>query len=277
MKRCPQCWQFHDLLDFVSPKDGHIMQDCALCRARRKLRLTVVNHRTGLSTKGEPRFKLVPRSHNRKVGAIPEVWASASTCPTSCPLYNRGCYGESGPMRHHWRHVDRKGVDAVALLDFVRLLPAGQLWRYGVVGDLPGVGDEVDYDLLHALTVANMGKRGFGFSHKKSPGGLIAARRSTDHGFTINLSADTLHEADDLARVGPVAVVLPIDAPERLQTPRGLPVLRCPATVREGVTCATCGLCSISNERRPIIGFPAHGLRRREVSEMAAGVSRGLG
>ena len=41
-------------------------------------------------------------------------------------------------------------------------------------------------------------------------------------------------------------------------TPEGRHVSICPASVRDDVSCATCGVCAIVS-RRTIIGFPAHG------------------
>lgn len=47
---------------------------------------------------------------------------------------------------------------------------------------------------------------------------------------------------------------------------RGRKVVICPATQREGVTCATCGLCQ--KQRGAIVGFPAHGNAKKFVSQL---------
>ncbi len=211
---------------------------------------------------------IIPSSKNRKLGPIPEVYVTASTCPPSCPMFNAGCYGESGLMREHWRNVERHGVEWSELCDFVAALPIGQLWRYAVVGDLPGVGESIDGLALMELIDANHGRKGFTFTHKRNSA-VIAT--SNGLGFTINLSADSLTEADELVAlgIGPVVSVVPSDAPIHGNvTPVGRKVVLCPATHTEGVTCASCRMCANPN-RKSIIGFPAHGLRKREVSDRA--------
>lgn len=93
-----------------------------------------------------------------------------------------------------------------------------------------------------------------------------AIAHANANGFTINLSADSLRHADELAalEIGPVAVVLPSDAPVKQTTPAGRTVIVCPAELGR-VTCATCGLCA-KPQRKAIIGFRAHGQAARRVS-----------
>ena len=98
---------------------------------------------------------------------------------------------------------------------------------------------------------------------------LIRAANSL--GFTVNLSADDLRQADRLAelRIGPVAVVLPKDhGPRASRTPAGRKVVVCPAQVTKGMTCAACELCALSS-RKAIVGFLAHGQGAQFVSERA--------
>jgi hypothetical protein len=90
-------------------------------------------------------------------------------------------------------------------------------------------------------------------------------------GFTINLSANNLAHADELAAldIGPVAVVLPAGFDGRhTQTPAGRRVAQCPATYRD-TTCADCGLCA-KRDRKVIVGFPAHGVHKRKADAVAA-------
>ena len=42
----------------------------------------------------------------------------------------------------------------------------------------------------------------------------------------------------------------------------------CPATYRDDISCATCGLCQRAN-RKVIVGFPAHGSRNKVASAIA--------
>jgi hypothetical protein len=67
-----------------------------------------------------------------------------------------------------------------------------------------------------------------------------------------------------------VVVVLPAEKKTNTVTPAGHKVVVCPATTHENVTCESCQLCTIT-DRNFIVGFPAHGVRKRQASEVAHG------
>jgi hypothetical protein len=190
-----------------------------------------------------------------------------------------GCYAEYGPLGWHWNRLsnDENGIAWKAFLEAVRRLPKGELWRHNVAGDLPGHGDKINTRMLDELVEANRGKRGFTYTHKPaSPANLAAVRAANRQGFTINLSANTLTEADELARkkAGPVVVILRADAASRSnleRTPEGRRVIVCPESYREGVQCINCGLCA-NPKRISIIGFPAHGPTFRRAERVALGL-----
>jgi hypothetical protein len=138
-----------------------------------------------------------------------------------------------------------------------------------VSGDLPGEGETVDPAALGEIVAANRGRRGFTYTHKKSPQAIEWARHATEWGFTVNLSADDAGEADALAAHGlPVVCVVPKDTPKHSATPEGRPIVVCPAQTMENMDCANCGLCQRVN-RSTIIGFRAHGARARIADEKA--------
>jgi hypothetical protein len=66
-------------------------------------------------------------------------------------------------------------------------------------------------------------------------------------------------------------VVLPADVAGRqpIATPAGRKVVVCPATYRDDVSCASCGLCA--RQRSAIVGFPAHGAAKRKADAVAKG------
>jgi len=177
----------------------------------------------------------------------------------------------------HWRAVTsgKRGGTLQALCDNIAALPDGTLWRHNVAGDLPGEGDAIDKASMLALIEANTGKRGFTYTHKPPRVGANAdlIRFANAKGFTVNLSANTLAHADTLAalNIGPVVVVQ--DAVEGTRadtvTPGGRKVATCPATYRDDVTCATCGLCAV-RDRKVIVGFPAHGAAKRAAATIAS-------
>ncbi len=168
-----------------------------------------------------------------------------------------------------------RGGNWETFCDSIASLPHGQLWRHNQAGDLPGIGDVIDSDALGALVAANAGKRGFTYTHKPLTASNAAAIADANAGgFTVNLSANTLAHADELAAtgIGPVVVVLPaeIHGNVKLETPAGRRVVVCPATYRDNVTCKSCGLCQVQ-QRKVIVGFPAHGAATDAANSVAMG------
>ena len=220
------------------------------------------------------RVHLTPKSANEKTGPIPVSTTSAATCPPDCPFNNaQGCYAGSGPLKLHWDLVTRgdRGDCFADFCDKIAALPPGQLWRHNQAGDLPGDGLELDGAALGDLVKANIGRRGFTYTHYNPRQGNNAAyiKGCNTWGFTVNLSANTPEHADDLAalNLGPVVTLLPADQKENTTTPGGRNIVVCPAAIREGISCATCKLCAISN-REAIIGFPAHGTQHKKAARV---------
>lgn len=274
--RCRQCWIIREPEAFIG-KRGYRVRWCNVCRER---------HCSGNSAADlaplpckvpaleELRAHLVVKSHNPKLGGIPSSLTSRGTCPPSCTFYGAGCYAEVHVLGFHWRRVST-GELGSSWEDFCRsvlALPRGQLWRHNVAGDLPGHGERVNLEALKMLVKANRGKRGFSFSHKHSVKALAAIKWANANGFTVNLSADSLEQADALADsgAGPVVVVVPSKTPDAgLHTPAGRKVIVCPAQKTDGndTTCATCRLCAIPT-RKAIVAFRAHGVCASRVDRL---------
>lgn len=206
----------------------------------------------------------IKKSANVKTGPIPVTYSGRDTCPESCPHYRTSCYAEGYYTRKTWDRVERDGIEWAELCASVAALPDGQIWRHNVSGDLPGSGESVDGEKMSALIRANKGKRGFTYSHKKTPAAIKLIRAANRAGFTVNLSADDAGEADTLAKLkaGPIVAIVPIDNPEKSYTPEGRKIIVCPAQSRDDITCEKCGLCA-RVDRDFIIGFRAHGMREK--------------
>lgn len=239
------------------------------------------------------RFHTTVVSRNVKTGPMPVMTSSADTCPDSCPLKKGGCYAMSGPLKLHWDQVSsgERGVDLDNALKPIRKLNRGALWRYGQAGDLPGEGDSIDHAALRKIASANRGKRAIVFTHKPpTPDNLNIIREVATGGLNINLSADSLSEADELASLNlPVVTVLEThygrqkgetlgDYRRRLAklprtTPEGRKIAVCPATYLD-VSCTECGVCADGDRKNVIIGFPAHGTQRKRVDEVVRGYAK---
>ena len=179
-----------------------------------------------------------------------------------------GCYGEAGPVSIHWNNVKTPWAAFLAQIDAI---PDGVLWRHAVAGDLPGKGNALDLGELLELIHANGQSSGFTYTHKPLKKGedrwhIRQINSKTE--FTINLSADSLCEADRKAswKIGPVVVVVPSGSVLMTQTPAGRQVMICPATYNANINCQNCGICAKAR-RDFIVGFPAHGTRKNMINE----------
>jgi hypothetical protein len=236
-------------------------------------------------------------SRNAKTGAIPVATISRATCPTSCPLKGNGCYAESGPLKIHWDAVSegKRGVSFDEFCEQVSMLPPNQVWRYGQAGDLPGEGDEIDEKMMKQLVKANAGRPVIAYTHKPlSKRNKRILKEAAKNGFQVNLSADSLKEADELAKKAemPVVVVLPEEYGRATNkgewsedlssyrarmtglpttTPGGQKIAVCPATYTD-VTCGECLVCA-TKRKDVVVGFPAHGSQRKKIGWLKASAS----
>ena len=213
------------------------------------------------------RVHLTLKSSNEKTGPIPVSTTERGSCPDDCAMRDE-CYADAGPLALHWSAVSAgtRGTDWPTFCGSVAALPDDQLWRHNQAGDLPRKGKSIDPVKLGQLVAANRGRRGFTYSHHRDAASLEWIRHANEWGFTVNLSANNLADADALAATGagPVVVVLPSHQMTATTTPQGRPVVVCPAARMDYMTCATCQLCQ-KRDRASIVGFPAHGARRRVI------------
>lgn len=211
---------------------------------------------------------LTLKSSNAKTGVMPVSTSSAKTCPDACPLKGKGCYAQGGHTAMHWRKVTDglKGSIFSAFCDSIAKLPLGQVWRHNEAGDLQGDQVNIDAAALGELVTANAGKRGYTYTHYTPTGeNAKAIAHANANGFTINLSANSLEQADEYLKlnIGPVAVVVHSEAKTNFKTPNGNRVVICP-NVTHGVQCVDCKLCQVAS-RKVIIAFPAHGQSKKKV------------
>ena len=213
-------------------------------------------------------YHFTPKSSNAKTGPIPVTTTSRNSCPDTCAFKNNGCYAESGPLRIHWNKVSdgSRSITLEQLLGHIQSLPTGALWRHNQAGDVS------EQDVIN-IAIANVGRKGFTYTHNHS---LLMGRKIKEcnaYGFTVNLSANNLEHADKLLdlNIGPVCSVVPSDYHVHGgMTPKGRRVKVCPATQLDHVNCANCGLCQIAN-RDYVIAFPAHGTGKRKANGVANG------
>lgn len=274
---CNQCYRDRPLEAFVSRNGRRFTKQCIECRDRYRNWDALPVEERAERMREKPRtgigylVALTLFSGNRKTGPIPVSMTDMQSCPSSCVFRDQGCYAEFGQTRAHWQTVPERGTSWRDFCAAVAALPEGTLWRHNEAGDLPGRDEDLDVHALAMLARANQGRRGFTFTHRKLEAAAAreAVRHANELGFTINLSANSLEHADELAElgVGPVAVVLPEDAwLVGLTTPAGRMVVNC-LNDSDGLTCAECRLCA-APQRKSIVAFRAHGQASAIVSEI---------
>jgi hypothetical protein len=129
----------------------------------------------------------------------------------------------------------------------------------------------IDKKLVCQLIEANQGRNGFTYTHyPMTKHNEAVVCMANQNGFTINLSAHNLGQADQLAalNIGPVATLVLDDSSDVLETPQGRDVVICPAQLNDDFTCKDCGACAMLF-REPIIGFLPHGAQRRCAERVA--------
>lgn len=212
-------------------------------------------------------------SSNRKVGPIPVSTTEESSCPSECPLNGTDCYARFGPLKMHWSKVKEggRGDNWEAFCKRMKRFARGTLFRHNQAGDLPkNVTGTIDRPKLDMLVAAVRHLRGWTYTHysPKNQENADAIKAANDNGFVVNLSADSLTQADEYAnlKIAPVCVILPKDANFRgNKTPNGLPIVVCPAQTQEEMSCDKCKLCTV-RDRKSIVGFLAHGTASKRLS-----------
>lgn len=219
------------------------------------------------------------KSGNRKVGPIPVSTTEEASCPSECPLKGTDCYARFGPLGMHWKKVREggRGDNWTAFCNRVKSFAVDQLWRHNQAGDLPQRKDgKIHKSKLMQLIKAASHTKGWTYTHydpTDSHNQECIREANQSGGMTVNLSADSLTEADTYAKlnIGPVTVVLPENAPHRgNKTPGGLPIVTCPAQTQDSMSCDQCKLCQVK-ERKSIVGFLAHGTASKRLSAKLAG------
>lgn len=234
-------------------------------------------------------FILSLNSRNKKTGSMVVSTSCKSTCPDACPLKKGGgCYGEYGPLMMHWcRRSDRQLVkDWREFCNWLRDVPSGRFFRHNQVGDLMGRGDIIDGIAAAELVMAtNEFEHRYTYTHypvvaKDAGGDRHKAQHNrrvvewmTEHGFVVNISANSLNHADFILNTGikcPVVAAVQsnfIEKPIRRST-HGFPVVICPAMFSDdpSLTCRKCKIC-MRAPRESIIVFPAHGSGKKHADK----------
>jgi hypothetical protein len=182
-----------------------------------------------------------------------------STCPP-CPLKGHGCYAgwifgfrgrklkHSTPAEVAWATSDGRPI---------RFFVVGDYWTFPKA--------------LELFLAAHRSRAAWGYTHSRNLHEVYLLNRDSD--VTLNLSANTLKEADTLRRRGPTVCLIPTKTKVQ-HTPEGARVVWCPQEWGGTRDCVSCGgskapLCA-RKERDYVIGFYPHGAQARKALEVAS-------
>jgi hypothetical protein len=210
------------------------------------------------------KFHFVKKSGNKKTGFMPVTYNSRLSCPDSCIFKNNGCYADNYHTRLNWDKVTsgERGGSFKELLNNIKALKPGTIWRACVAGDIPSnKKGEISRTYIKGITEANQGLKGYTYTHNRLDIGenISLLKTANKKGFTVNISTETEAAADNaiLNSLPAVIVVKSTETRRSWFTKNKNKILVCPA-LTSGVNCIDCQLC----QHRPknlIIAFLAHG------------------
>jgi hypothetical protein len=182
----------------------------------------------------------------------------------------------------HWRKIKEggRGQQWTLFCRAIARFVIGQVWRHNQAGDLPKCADSstdsmdrIDAAKCAELSEASAHTNGWTYTHydpTDDHNASVIQSMNQRGGMTVNLSADSLEQADEYAAldIAPVTVILPKDSPTRgNRTPGGIPIVTCPAQNEAAdVSCDQCPLCR-KVDRKSIVGFLAHGTASKRLSK----------
>jgi len=213
-------------------------------------------------------FHVSPNSTNKKTGNMLVTTSSKNTCPDSCQHKRlNSCYASFSFLGLHWNKVSNgsRSQSWDEVIKSIRNQQHGIMWRWAQAGDLPGIDGEIDKVMLADILWANMGKKGFAYTHKPvNTNNISLIRKAIANGFTINISCDSFEEVTRYRTYFPdipLVVTVPYNH-KRKQTLPGIDLVSCPAEIKgSDISCTTCGLCAVP-DRKSVIMFHAHGSRK---------------
>lgn len=217
----------------------------------------------------------VEHSRNMKIGEVSATYVSQSSCPTTCPFRNSGCYAESGHVGIQTHRLNRSTISdpveiAQAEADEIRKLTGRFPLRLHVVGDC--TSDEAA-DIVSMA--ASEHKRKFNqpawtYTHAHN------VKRTSWKDISVLRSCEDMEQVEQAFEDGYAAAMVVPEFKQDTAYPLnedtvGIP---CPQQTGRAANCLSCKLCMNDaklRESRRVILFAAHGTsKKRVVSKITA-------
>lgn len=233
-----------------------------------------------------PLVHLVARSGNAKTGDIPVTYRPMTTCPTDCPFLPTGDIGGCYGTGRIFGIASKYATPVIPYDDLSAKLGkasrSARFLRDRVVGDVLDADGNVDmaYILAMAALGADHGLTVFGYSHAWRRFTPAEVAETAASGYVLNASCETREDVQAAIDLGMPAVIASDNVAdgETFVTPDGKTrrIVTCPAQTREGVSCASCGLCA-KGDRAAVVRFQIHGTARNRAGRAVASRENGKG
>lgn len=208
----------------------------------------------------QTRTIVVLASSNSKTGKVAATYRTQHSCPTTCALYDAGCYARGRIFGIAAKNGHEVNGDYAAVLGLIDTMPPDYVLRANVSGDFLSEDGSPDLQYITALnTVADA----------RPDVTIIAythAWRTLAPGmfrFVVNASCDTPADVIEARAAGWATVVVDTNADDTLVGSKlsDSRVIQCPNQTR-GITCAECKLCG--RERPATVAFAVHGAGKNQ-------------
>jgi hypothetical protein len=212
------------------------------------------------------------KSQNEKLGPMAATYrglsdeGKKSTCSPDCPLKNKGCYAEFGPMAWGTKKAELNPKDDwKQVADFVDSLPHGASVRFHVKGDFYYNG-KLDKEYISALRLAlykRQDLKAWTYTHARGEDLRYLLEMFSDTPLCVNVSLENLQPAVNYCETG-VPTVVTVGEDFHSQKFNNVLVRVCSALLDDKVTCSQCKLCA-HRPRNFVVAFRAHGSLRKQI------------
>ena len=237
-------------------------------------------------------YKFIENTKNKKTGPVAVTYSHDESCPTTCELKDGGCYGDLGHMLKIWRtlegtpHMEPYHWESLMISLQAYIKREGRLQfyientltnliliRHNILGDLPHKNNRITRSRINDLFCATQGALTWCYSHHDPTikhNRNIIKEYNVPGRFVINLSANNLNQAQQYKdlKIGPVTTLLPHDHEgSTFKMPDGSTGVVC-LFMTKGINCKQCGLCFAESATDVVVGFPGHGSRKKQITEI---------
>jgi hypothetical protein len=211
-------------------------------------------------------------SGNKKLGKhIAVTYASQGSCPKTCPLFQKGCYAETGPM--FWSVTSKLNKSAIKNSFEIALEEAMQIdslsgknhLRIHVVGDCNTADSAEIIAKASERYMSKHKKIAWSYTHNHS------ILREKWGNVSILRSCHNVKQVEKAFRDGYASALIFKQFPsdKTFSLTKDIRVIPCPFQTGKAESCEKCKLCLQADKlhkNRLVIGFETHGVKKKQAN-----------